>query len=39
MPLNYEIDTAVAVPVVAILAWLGVRRVRKVIGREAQAEE
>jgi uncharacterized membrane-anchored protein len=39
VPLNYEIVTAVAVPVVAILAWLGVRRVRKVIGREAQAEE
>lgn len=38
LPVNAEIVTAIAVPVVAILAWLGVRRVRKVIGREAQRQ-
>jgi uncharacterized membrane-anchored protein len=36
LPVNAEIATAIAVPVVAVLAWLGVRRVRKVIGREAR---
>ncbi|MEQ9328498.1 MAG: DUF3422 family protein, partial [Rhodospirillales bacterium] len=38
LPVNAEIVTAIAVPVVAILAWLGVRRVRKVIGKEAQRQ-
>ncbi|MEQ8708241.1 MAG: DUF3422 domain-containing protein [Rhodospirillales bacterium] len=39
LPVNYEIVTAVAVPVIALLAWFGVRRIRRKIGAENQTAE
>ena len=39
LPVNYELVTAVAVPVIALLAWFGVRRIRRRIGAESQTSE